>query len=307
MIGAAGEDTKDRYLPSVDRLETAMRLGRAALDSDRVDEALDRFNVALKLKPEYDGAWVARGHALRRLDQPEQALESFARAVRINRESEEGWTGLATVLHDLRRHREEAEALGELLKARPRSVPTWVHKGAVLHELKDFHGALACYDAALAIQPEHAPAWNNRGAALLRLRDEDRAAACFSEALHLDPDYFDAMVNRIRMLQKRGLHGETVIWADRALRLREAGWLWYVKGLAHLGLLESTQALKSFERALELNPNLDEARGAARKAKALREKVDLYRGAYECFGTHAAGDPGCGECTILDRCREVSP
>jgi tetratricopeptide (TPR) repeat protein len=306
VIGTT-DDTRDRYLPSVDRLETAMRSGLAALAAGRLEEALDRFNAALKLKPEYDAAWLARGSVLRRMKDDDGALHSFAQALRSNRESEEAWMAFASTLHGLRRPREEIDAYDELLKIRPRSVEAWVNKGAALHDLKDYRGAVACYDRALAIRPEHAPAWNNRGAALLRLRDEDGAARCFDEALHFDPDFFDANVNRALLLQKGGRHGEVVLAADRALALRETPFLWYAKGLAHLGLLEATLARKAFERALELDPDLKEARDGARRAKALREKVDLFRGVYECFGTRDADDPGCRECEIAERCEEVSP
>jgi tetratricopeptide (TPR) repeat protein len=101
-------------------------------------------------------------------------------------------------------------------------------------------------------------------------------------------------------------HGETVLWADRALRFREAPWLWYVKGAAHLGLRESTLAMKAFEHALALDPNSKEARAGLRKAKTLHETTDFYRGVYECFGTLLVGDPGCEECEIRAHCREVS-
>jgi tetratricopeptide (TPR) repeat protein len=306
MIGTTDE-TKDRYLPSVDRLEAAMRSGMAALAAGRLDEALDRFNVALKLKPEYDAAWLARGSVQRRMRDDNGALQSFAQALRSNRESEEAWMALASTLHGLGRLAEEIDAYDALLKLRPRSVEAWVNKGAALHDRKDYRGAVACYDRALAIRPEHAPAWNNRGAALLRLRDEAGAARCFEEALHFDPDFFDAIVNRLLLLQRRGRHGDVVLAVDRALRLREASFLWYAKGLAHLGLLESTLAMRAFERARELDPDLAEARDGLRRAKALREKVDLFRGVYECFGTRDADDPGCRECEIASQCQEVSP
>jgi tetratricopeptide (TPR) repeat protein len=303
----APEATTDRFLPSVDRLEVAMRAGLRAFESGRPEEALAHFELALKLKPEYDAAWLARGRVLRRLGDLAGALDSFAQSIRNNRESEAGWMGLAATLHDLRRLREEVEAYEALLRMRPRHAEAWLNKGAALHELRDYAGAVACYDEVLRIRPEHAPAWNNRGAASLRLGDEDGAARCFAEALHFDPDHFDATVNRVLLLQRRGRHGEVVIWADRALRMREAPWLWYAKGLAHVGLLESTLAIRAFERALELDPKFEDARGALRKATALRKKVDLYRGVYECFGTFEAGDPGCEECEIVARCREVSP
>ena len=298
---------EERFLPSVDSLEAAMRAARRAADQGDVDGALRQLGIALRLKPEYDAAWLLRGHVLRRANDLEGALESFAQALKINGESEESWMGLASALHGLGRLPEEVEAYDRIVAIHPRSTEAWIDKGAVLHELGDYAGAIACYDTVLAWRPEHVAAWNNKGAALLRLGDEAAATRCIDEALQLDPDFFDAVANRVLLCQRQGRHGETVLWVDRALRIRDAPWLWYVKGLAHLGLSESTLAMKAFERTLASDPSLKEARAGLRKAKALREKVDFYRGAYECFGTHLPGDPGCVECEISTRCREVTP
>ena len=303
---SAPSEAGGRFLPSVDRLEAAVHEGRKALEAARYDEALQRFNEALRLKPEYDVAWLLRGHTLRRMGDFDGALQSFGQSIRQNEESEEGWMGLAATLHELRRYKEEAGAYDQLTKLHPRLVEAWLNKGAALHDLKDYVGAIACYDKVLALRPEHAAAWNNKGAALLRLGEDAEAGTCFRAALQFNPEFYDAMVNRISLSQKQGHHGDVVLWADRALRIRDEAWLWYTKGLAHLGLLESTMALRAFERASELDPTLREARAGARRAKTLREKVDFYRGVYECFGTHVAGDPGCGECEIAARCREVT-
>lgn len=300
-------DQTRRFLPSVDRLEAAMHAARNAFERGNADGALGQLAVALKLKPQYDAAWILRGRILRKTGDLEGALDSFAQALKANGESKEGWMGLASVLHDLGRTQEEAEAYDRMLALDPRSVEAWIDKGAVLHELKDYRGAIACNEKALSLRPESAAAWNNKGAALLRLGDAPGAARCFDEALHFDPDFFDAMANRMYLYEQQGRHGEAVLWADRALRIREAAWLWYAKGLAHLGLLESTLALQSFERALTIDPNLAEAKAALGRAREMREKVDFYRGVYECFGTHLAGDPGCAECEIRPRCQEVTP
>ena len=300
-------NAQDRFLPSVNRLEDAMHAARRACDQGDLDTALRHLDGALRLKPEYDAAWLLRGHVLRKAGDPDAALTCFAHALKINSESEEGWMGLAAVLHDLHRLKEELEAYDAILKLRPRAIEAWIDRGAVLHEMTDYRGAIACYDRVLSLRPEHAAAWNNKGAALLRLGDEAGAVRCFDEALHLDPDFYDAIANRVLLYERQGRHGETVLWVDRALRVREAPWLWQLKGLAHLGLLESTLAVRAFERALALDPGFKDARAALRKAKALRAKSDFYRGVYECFGTHLDGDPGCAECEIRVRCGQVTP
>ena len=300
-------ETAARFLPSVERLQNAMRAARHALDRGDLQGALREDDIAIQLKPEYDAAWLLRGHIFRKDGNIPGAIEAFARALKINGESQEGWLGLASSLHAVGRYQEEVEAYDRLIQIQPRSLEAWIDKGAAFHEVGDYRGAIACYDKLIAMRPEHAPAWSNKGAALLRLGDEAGAARCFDEALQLDPDFFDAMANRVLLCRKRKHHGETVLWADRALRVREVPWLWYVKGEAHLGLGESTLAGKSFERALDLDPKSKEAKAGLRKAKAARQKGDVYRGVYECFGTYLAGDPGCDACEIRGQCRSVSP
>src|SRR3989442_13872387 len=110
------------------------------------------------------------------------------------------------------------------------------------------------------------------------------------------------MANRVYLYEAKAHHGEAVLWADRALRIREAPGLWYAKGLAHLGLLESTLAIRSFERALALDPTLKEAKAALRRETALREKPTSYPEALKSFGTDPPADPGAVECGIRPPC-----
>lgn len=297
----------NRYLPSVGALESTMRAGNSALAAGDMDRALRYFNEALRLKPRYDVAWTARAHTLERMGDLEGALKSFAEAAVIRPSGMDVWTALASILHRMGRHREELEADEELLRHEPLSVEAMVNRAAALHELRRFDEAAAACDAALAIRPEYAPAWNNRGAALMRKGRLEEALHSFDEALAFEPAYFDALVNRTFALQKLGRHGEAVMAIDRALRLRETGWLHYLRGLSHLALYESTAATRSFERSLALEPKLREAREALRRAGSVQARADFDRGVYECFGTFESSDPGCAECEIQARCREVTP
>jgi tetratricopeptide (TPR) repeat protein len=296
-----------RFLPSVDRLESAMRAARHALAQGDLAGALRENDIAIQLKPEYDAAWLLRGHIFRKDGNIPGAIEAFAAALKRNGESEEGWLGLASALHEVGRFKEEVEAYDRLLELHPRSIEAWIDKGAVLHEQGNYRGAIACYDQVLEMRPEHVGAWNNKGAALLRLGDEAAAARCIEEALQLNPDFYDALANRALLARDAQRPGETVIWAERALRIREASWLWIVKGHSHLALGESTLAMKAFERALTLEPRSRPAQSGFEKAKAQRAKSDFYRGVYECFGTYLAGDPGCAECEIRAQCTQVTP
>ena len=82
---SAPEDTGPRFLPSVDRLEASVQGGRKAFEAGRYDEALRAFNEALRLKPEYDVAWILRGHTLRRMGDADGALQHMASSIHFLR------------------------------------------------------------------------------------------------------------------------------------------------------------------------------------------------------------------------------
>src|SRR5437899_168261 len=89
-------DTTGRFLPSVDRLEFAMHAARRALERGDTDGALGQLGVALKLKPEYDAAWILKGHVLRKAGNQEAALDSFVQSLKCHGDSKEGWMGLGS-------------------------------------------------------------------------------------------------------------------------------------------------------------------------------------------------------------------
>src|SRR5207249_10428310 len=55
-------ETARRFLPSVDRLENAMRAARRSLDRGDLEAALRVDDFAIHLMPEYDAAWLLLGH-----------------------------------------------------------------------------------------------------------------------------------------------------------------------------------------------------------------------------------------------------
>ena len=113
-------DATKRFLPSVDRLEVVMRAARRAFDRGDLESALRENDVAIRLKPEYDAAWLLRGHIFRKDGNIPGAIEAFAAALKQNGELEEGWLGLASALHEVERYDEAVEAYDRMMSGKAR-------------------------------------------------------------------------------------------------------------------------------------------------------------------------------------------
>ncbi|MBA7712318.1 hypothetical protein ES703_121292 [subsurface metagenome] len=54
----------------------------------RDEEALESYDKAIEINPDYELAWYNRGVSLEQLDRDEEALESYDRVIKINPEND---------------------------------------------------------------------------------------------------------------------------------------------------------------------------------------------------------------------------
>jgi tetratricopeptide (TPR) repeat protein len=263
-------------LPSVAKLEETIEAGHKAMRHERWKDALGFFRMSTELKPQYVDAWLGLATALRRSGNLRGAVDSYRRALEIDSSNRDAWTGLIEVLHELEMYKQEIEACDCYLRFNSRADDILLNKGVALHSLGKLEAALKCFTQAADRRPDNVAALNNKGAILLRLGRLEEALETFNTALTFEPHHDDVMRNRCLLLLRLGRHSEAVRAAEQMLAVKEEGWLWMLKGLAHAELREVPLALQSLERAKELGSNLEgleEALERTRKLEATMEEA----------------------------------
>jgi Tfp pilus assembly protein PilF len=144
----------------------------------RFDAALDEYDKALAINPDYLDALINRGNVLVEFKRFDEALASFDRALAI----------------------------------KPDSVDLLKNRAIVLIKLKRLDEALASFDKALAIQPDYVDALASRGSVLLMLKRLDEAVTSYDKTLAIKPGHRDALSDRgwVALLQGRYAEG----WRD---------------------------------------------------------------------------------------------
>jgi Flp pilus assembly protein TadD len=127
----------------------------------RTDEAVHRYQEAIRLRPGFAEAHERLGILLALQDHLEEAVRHYSQALRLNPRY--------------------AEAHGDL--------------GSALARLGDSKNAIAHFSEALRLRPDDAVVHNNLGAALANQGDFRGAIDHFAQALRIDPQYRDAQNN----------------------------------------------------------------------------------------------------------------
>ena len=276
-----------------------LNLAQALIDENRMEEAAAAGRVAVRQRPDSYDAHINLGIALSHLQRFEEAERHLREAVEIAPRASEPHANLGVLL-SRRNRLDEAEAslrraleidpnrldvlrnLAKLLdmRAQPEAslamydrlierggadAAAYRAKGELLSRLQRHEEALAAWQKALSQNPGPVAAFllhlSMGRAAWAMSQSPDRAAPHYEQALRIDPRQPDALADlaSLRIVQER--HEEAAQLFRLAIELTpdtanlHAG-LGYA--LYRLGRLDA--AAESLERALALDPTLEEAR-----------------------------------------------
>ena len=136
-------------------------MGNALQEQGQLDEAIDAYDKALSLKPDYAEAYYNIGVTFKEQGKLDKALEFFEKA----------------------------------LSSRPDYAEAYNNMGNALQEQGKPEEAVESFEKALSLKPDYAEAYNNMGNALQEQGKPEEAVESFEKALSLKPDYAESHRN----------------------------------------------------------------------------------------------------------------
>lgn len=225
-----------------------------ALGDQEFEEALQRLDKVLKLRPDDDEAWFARGITLDELGHHKEAIASYDRALEI-KPSVGAWARRGLALAGLGRNEDAIMSYEKSLKIEPDAV-IWGMRGFALMELERYKSALESFDRALEVDVKHDFIWVGRGVALATLERNEEAVESYDKALEIDPNDYESWYNRGVAFYKLGRNEEALASYDRALEIKPDDHdAWNSRGAALYDLGRNEEAIASYGRALEIMPD----------------------------------------------------
>ena len=144
------------------------------------------------------------------------------------------------------------------------------NRGNAYDEIGQFNRAVQDYDRAIGLDPSDINAFVNRGFAYGNLGQYTLSLGDYDRAIELNPNNATAWQSRCDAKARAGQFAEALPDCQQTLRLDpDSAIATYSRGLIYEGDGDTIAAIDRYRKALELNPNLLEAKNDLERLGAL--------------------------------------
>jgi protein O-mannosyl-transferase len=255
--------------------------GRSLATTGKLEEAINAFQIALKLNPSLADAHQDLALALVRTGRQQESLIHFRDAARLQPENASVHNVYAVMLGVAGRRDEAMQEFQTALRLAPDSAATHVNLGNLLAKQHAWDEAMAHYSEALRLNPAFVEAHYYIASLLLEEGRTRDAAAHYIAALQLKPDYVPAMVNLAWIYATAGGEAGTQHAAE-AVRLAEQAC--QISGCRQSGVLDTLAAAYAnagrFEEAVKTGEealSIAKAAGKNDLAHSIGARITLYQ------------------------------
>jgi protein O-mannosyl-transferase len=264
---------EDKLAEAVQQYEAALRaepnyaeahnnLGTVLLRLKRWDEAIEHQVAAARLKPEFLYVFNL-ANAFADAGKANDAIAQYQQALRLDPDSSASHHNLGLVLQGQGRTQEATAEFSAALKLQPEYESAEYNIANRLADAGRIDEAIPHYQAALRLDPKHAESYNGLGICYAMQGKMVEAEQQFREAVRLNPEFSGAQSNLANALGAQNKLAEAIPHYEKALQIMPRDFqTHYNFGLTLLRQGERAKAKAQFAEALRLHPDYPEARNA---------------------------------------------
>jgi len=160
--------------------------------NNKKQEAIDKVNALIKDYPKSSILLNLVGTFYKSIKMPDKAIQSFENAITIKPDYAEAYNNLGATLQELGRLDMAVKNYEEALSIKPDYAEAYNNLGNICRENGQQDMAFKNYEKALTIKPDYAMAHYNLGIALKESGQRDTAVKSLEKALAIQPNYVKA-------------------------------------------------------------------------------------------------------------------
>ncbi len=187
----------------------------------RHQQAIEQYEHALQIEPDYAAAHNCLGDELLRAGKVSEAITHYEQATRLAPNNASGHYNLANLLAKCGRDGEALAHYTAAARLTPNDPRIQINLGNLFLKEARWDNAIAAYAEALRVDPTAFEAHNNIAIALTNRGDLVRATEHFREAARLNPQQPEIHSALAEVLERQGLHDEAQRESAEARRLSQ--------------------------------------------------------------------------------------
>ena len=160
-----------------------------------LDEAIEHFRAAIRLRPVFPEAYFNLGVSLIMQRRTDDAMVAYSNALQLRPHYPEALNNYGILLQSLGRTGEASSYYIQAIECKPDYPDPRYNLGLARQDQDRYREALEAYDTLLELNPDHPEAHNNRGNVLLALGRPLEAVASYSGAIQRHPKHAEANWN----------------------------------------------------------------------------------------------------------------
>jgi tetratricopeptide (TPR) repeat protein len=229
--------------------------GNLQYDLNHLNSAIADLTEAIRLAPKYASAHIARGIMRYSLGDWQRSIADYTEAIRLDPKSSAAYNNRALSRAKLGDKQGAVADYTEAIRLDPKDTVAYYNRANTLVELGDQRGAIADYTEAIRLVPKYVSAYLNRGVARAKLGDQQGAITDYTEAIRLDPRDATAFYNRSNSRAELGDRQGAIADSTEAIRLDSRFAKAYIsRGTTRAELGDQQGAIVDYTEAIRLDP-----------------------------------------------------
>ncbi len=229
------------------------------LNAGNIQGAYNAYQKAFEAAPNNTDALNGMGVISLQIGKLGLAEKFLSRAAELNKYEPLLQNNLALVKQRQGKDQEAVMAFNRAIELNPHYVQAMNNLGSLYINSGKFTEAALILENALQVKPDYANAHSNLGIALNKLERHEEAIAAFKEALKYSPSNPNTYASMAVTCNDLGEQEQAISYARKAIADGAQGQVlvncYNAMGVAYRFKREPDEALKCFNRALEVNPN----------------------------------------------------
>lgn len=195
-------------------------LGNAFIGQSKVVEAIEAYETAISLRPDFSGAFNNLGICLHNSNKLLEAIEAYNQAISCDITNSGAFINLGNALHEQGNSDEAVAAYNRAISIDPNNSEVFQNLGSILQKQGKLDEAFSAYSRSISIKPENAQVRNNLGNLLKELGRSEEALSAYKIAVSLQPDFAEAYNNMGILFQQLGQQKEAITAYTKAISLQ---------------------------------------------------------------------------------------